>query len=44
VLLLGEALTARLVVAGAAILFGIALATRKSRPAAEPKAARAAVN
>ena len=36
VLLLGEVLTARLVVAGVAILAGIALATRRSRPAPTP--------
>ncbi len=42
VLLLGEVLTARLVVAGAAILAGIALATRRTPPASESRPARAA--
>jgi drug/metabolite transporter (DMT)-like permease len=42
VLLLGEVLTARLLVSGAAILIGIALATRKSRPASQAQPARTA--
>jgi len=42
VLLLGEVLTARLVVAGTAILAGIALATRKPRVASESRPATSA--
>jgi len=42
VMLLGEVLTARLVIAGTAILAGIALATRRPRTAAETRPARAA--
>jgi drug/metabolite transporter (DMT)-like permease len=42
VLLLGEVLTARLLISGAAVLVGIALASRKSRPASESQPARAA--
>src|SRR5262245_24327578 len=42
VLLLGEVLTARLVVSVAAILAGIALASRRAPRQAEPRAARAA--
>ena len=42
VLLLGEVVTARLLVAGPAILAGIALATRKPRSAPESRPARAA--
>ena len=42
VLLLGEVLTARLVVAGTAILAGIALATRKPRVSSESRPAKAA--
>lgn len=42
VLLLGELLTARLVIAGTAILLGIALATRRARSAAATRPARAA--
>jgi drug/metabolite transporter (DMT)-like permease len=42
VVLLGEVLTARLVIAGTAILAGIALATRRTRGALETRPARAA--
>jgi drug/metabolite transporter (DMT)-like permease len=42
VIFLGEVLTARLAIAGTAILAGIALATRRARPAVDTRPARAA--